>query len=241
MQRIAIIPARSGSQRIARKNVKNFLGKPILAYPIEAALASKMFDTVMVSTDDTEIAELAIQLGASVPFMRSSKNADHFATTADVLLEVLINYHGRGEQYDYTCCLYPTAPFTSVQHLQNAFEHLQEGQYDCVFPVLEFDYPIQRALKMEEGKVSMFQPEHLNTRSQDLTPAFHDSGQFYWLNTSTFLHKKQIWTDHTGAIELSPMDAHDIDTEKDWQIAEFKYALNAQQKHPQRNIYSSNP
>jgi pseudaminic acid CMP-transferase len=241
MQRIAIIPARSGSQRIPRKNVKNFLGKPILAYPIEVALQSKMFDTVMVSTDDIEIAELAIKLGASVPFMRSSKNADHFASTADVLLEVLFNYLEREQQFDYTCCLYPTAPFTSVQHLQDAFHHLEQGQFDSVFPVLEFDYPIQRALKMVDGKVSMFQPAHLNSRSQDLTPAFHDSGQFYWLNTHNFLRKKQIWTDCTGAIVLSAMDAHDIDTEKDWEIAEFKYALNAQQNKKPTTIYSSKP
>ncbi|MEM8906778.1 MAG: pseudaminic acid cytidylyltransferase [Bacteroidota bacterium] len=226
MQRIAIIPARSGSQRIPKKNIKSFLGKPILAYSIEVAQQSGMFDTIMVSTDDVEIAAYAVEMGVSVPFLRSSKNADHHATTADVLLEVLQTYQQRGEIFDYACCLYPTAPFTTTQHLQAAFQQLKVHQFDCVFPVLSYDYPIQRALKMEDGKVTLFDPKFLNSRSQDLTPAFHDSGQFYWMNTKAFLEKQQLWTDNTGAILLSQMEVHDIDTEKDWRIAEFKYSLN---------------
>lgn len=228
MRRIAIIPARGGSQRIPSKNIKLFLGKPILEYSIDVALNSGLFDTVMVSTDNIEICEYALRMGASVPFLRSRKNADNFATTTNVLFEVLNKFRQKNEKYDYACCLYPTAPFTTVQHLEKAFHHLCINNFDCVFPVLNFNYPIQRALTLKDKKIRLIRQEHLNTRSQDLPETYHDAGQFYWFNTKVFLDQQKLWTDNTGVIQLSQMEAHDIDTEEDWRIAEFKYALNHQ-------------
>ena len=228
MRRIAIIPARGGSQRIPRKNIKPFLGKPILEYSIEVAQNSGMFDTIMVSTDDMEICEFALKMGVSVPFLRSPKNSDNYATTTSVLYEVLNKFQQKNQVFDYACCLYPTAPFTTVQQLEKAFHHLFANDFDCVFPVLNFNYPIQRALTIENQKIQLIQKEHLNTRSQDLQETCHDAGQFYWFNTAVFLKQQKLWTDNTGVIQLSQMEAHDIDTEEDWRIAEFKYALKHQ-------------
>lgn len=225
MRCLAIIPARGGSKRIPHKNIKMFLNKPILSYPVQMALESGFFDEVMVSTDDPEIAKSAVKLGAKVPFMRSLANADDFATTVDVILEVVNKYQEQGEYFNYICCLYPTAPFVTTHQLERAFMSMKEQDYDSVLPVMKFGYPIQRALKLNDGKISLFQPEHLNSRSQDLEMAYHDCGQFYWLNTDRFLAKKRLWTDNTGAIVLEEMEAHDIDTEEDWKVAEFKYKM----------------
>lgn len=227
MKKVAIIPARGGSKRIPRKNIKLFLGKPIIAYSIEAAFKSNLFEEVMVSTDDEEIANLARQLGANVPFMRSAKNADDFATTVDVLLEVIQSYEKRGRSFAYGCCIYPTAPFVSADLLKKAYDKLIAQELDTVFPVLKYSFPIQRALRINpEQKVEMWQPEHLTTRSQDLEPAFHDAGQFYWFQTAALSREQQLLTDNTGGILLSEMDAHDIDNMEDWQVAAFKYQMN---------------
>ena len=215
MSSIAIIPARGGSKRIPRKNIRDFLGKPIIAYSIEAAKASGLFEEVMVSTDDEEIAEVARQYGAQVPFLRSSENADDYATTADVLLEVLAEYTNRGRHFTYACCIYPTAPFVTRHSLDASFELLHTHQYDSVFPVLRFSYPPQRGVFLRQGKVSMVYPEHLNTRSQDLEPVYHDSGQFSWFRIKSFLAAKQIITDNTGGFLIGEMEACDIDTEED--------------------------
>jgi pseudaminic acid cytidylyltransferase len=226
MKRLAIIPARGGSKRIPRKNIKNFLGKPIIAYSIEAALKSGLFDEVMVSTDDAEIAEIAKKFGAKVPFLRSAKNADDFATTADVLVEVLETYNAQNQAFDTMCCIYSTAPFITSERLQEGCELLETKKYSTVLPVLKFSFPIQRAVSLDTvNKVAFFQPEYQLTRSQDLTAAFHDSGQFYWLSVSSFVETKKIWTDNTGAIILTEMEVQDIDTLEDWEIAEFKYKL----------------
>jgi len=224
MNNIAIIPARGGSKRIPRKNIKLFLGKPIIAYSIEAAFKSDLFKEVMVSTDDEEIATLARQLGAKVPFMRSAENADDFATTVDVLLEVIQIYKERGKSYDYGCCIYPTAPFVSADLLKRAYDKLVTEKLDTVFPVLKYSFPIQRALRINpEQKVEMWQSGHLTTRSQDLEPAYHDAGQFYWFQTAALCNKQQLLTDNTGGMLLSEMDAHDIDNLEDWGLAELKY------------------
>lgn len=224
MKTVAIIPARGGSKRIPRKNIKPFLGKPIIAYSIEAALTSKLFDEVMVSTDDDEIAEIAMQYGAKVPFIRSNENADDFSTTVDVLLEVLKEYKNQNKYYDIGCCIYPTAPFTTPDKLKSAKALMDSGGYDTVFPVLPYSFPIQRAIKInQEKRVEMFQPEHLNSRSQDLESAYHDSGQFYWFSINNFKEKGKLWTDNSGVVVLSEMEAHDIDTLEDWKVAEFKY------------------
>lgn len=225
MKPLAIIPARGGSKRIPRKNIKNFLGKPIIAYSIEAALRSGLFEEVMVSTDDAEIAAVARQYGAQVPFLRSAATADDVATTADVLLEVIGKYEALGKHFEYACCLYPTAPLIETDAIKEAFALLQTHTYDSVFPVLQYSYPIWRSLKIEAGKASMNWPEHLHSRSQDLPPAYHDAGQFYWFRVAAFSESKQLFTANSGAVVLSELAVQDIDSETDWQLAELKYKL----------------
>ncbi|MCC9137757.1 pseudaminic acid cytidylyltransferase [Pontibacter silvestris] len=233
MKKIAIIPARGGSKRIPRKNIKPFLGKPIIAYSIEAAVHSGLFDEVMVSTDDKEIAEISKCFGASVPFFRSTASSNDFATTADVLTEVLEQYKNKGNTYDYGCCLYPTAPLINQQTLHKAQDLLLQKQYNCVFPVVKFSYPIWRSLKLENGKAEMNWPEHLNTRSQDLPPAYHDAGQFYWFHVDTFLQNKTIIGSNAGAVELDETEVQDIDNLTDWKLAELKYQLSHERQKDQ--------
>lgn len=225
MPNICIIPARGGSKRIPQKNIKEFLGKSIIAYSIEAAINSGLFDEVMVSTDDTEIAKIAIQYGASVPFMRSDKTANDFATTFDVIQEVLQEYELLNKKFDFTCCIYACAPFVTNEKLINSFQVLQENKFDSVFPIMPYGFPIQRALRKEEDKVSFFYPEFSLSRSQDLEKSFHDAGQFYWMNTAVCLEKKQILTNNSGSIVLSELDGQDIDNEVDWKLAELKFRL----------------
>ena len=225
MANIAIITARGGSKRIPRKNIKDFLGKPIIAYSIEASLQSGIFQEVMVSTDDAEIAEVAQRYGAKVPFMRSAKNSDDFATTADVLVEVLENYEKLGKQFQYACCLYPTAPFVTNEKLQKAFDLLIERQADSVIPVVAFSYPIWRSLKIENGKLQMNFPENLNKRSQDLPVAYHDVGQFYFFDVKKFLATKRLFSDFSVPLCISELEMQDIDNEIDWKLAELKYKL----------------
>lgn len=225
MKTIAIIPARGGSKRIPRKNIKDFLGKPIIAYSIRTALESGLFDEVMVSTDDAEIAEVATKLGANVPFLRSEAASDDFATTAAVLTEVLYNYKAIGKQFAFGCCIYPTAPLLKASALKEAYQQLQNENIDTVFPVLKYSYPIWRSLKIEAGKVGLNWPEHLNSRSQDLPAAYHDAGQFYWFKTDRLLNTGKLFTDNSGAIELDELEVQDIDNETDWKLAELKYKL----------------
>ena len=226
MKKLAIIPARGGSKRIPKKNIKYFLGKPIIAYSIESAIDSHLFDEVIVSTDDKDIAEIAIRYGAKVPFFRSLKNSDDHATTIDVIEEVLNKYKYLSKFFDYTCCIYPCAPFISVKNLQKSFLKLQLNDYDCVFPIVRFSYPIQRAVKINQSdSIVMFQPEYMQTRSQDLEASFHDAGQFYFMNTARIIRSRNLWTDNTGYIELSDMESQDIDTIADWKLAEIKYKL----------------
>ena len=224
MKGLAIIPARGGSKRIPRKNIRPFLGQPIMAYSIIAALESKLFSEVMVSTEDEEMAEVAVAYGASFPFRRSEKNADDYATTLDVIREVLDQYADKGQNFDAVCCIYATAPFVSSQLLQDSYERFVAGGFDSLFPVLRYDFPIQRAMRRDaQGRVSMLQPAHLTTRSQDLEPTYHDCGMFYWLKPDVVLPKNKLWTNNSGSIVLSSMEAHDIDTVEDWAMAELKY------------------
>jgi N-acylneuraminate cytidylyltransferase len=225
MKNLAIITARGGSKRIPRKNIKDFLGKPIIAYSIETALKSGLFDEVMVSTDDNEIAEVAKKYGAKVPFFRSAETSNDFAGTSDVIIEVLQEYTKFGQKFENACCIYPTAPFISIDTLKNAFNILIDNKFDSVFPVCAFSYPVQRALKMENSKFSMIAPENLNKRSQDLMKTYHDAGQFYWLNVEKFLQKRIIMSDNAGAIVLDELQVQDIDNETDWKLAELKYKL----------------
>jgi pseudaminic acid cytidylyltransferase len=231
MKKLAIIPARGGSKRILRKNIKFFLGKPIIAYSIEAALKSNLFDEVMVSTDDEEIREVALKYGAKVPFLRSDKNANDYATTVDVLKEVLETYKRQEKIFDYFVCIYPTAPFVSENLLTKAFDKLLKNKLDCVFSVLKYGFPIQRAMKINErDKIEMIDGSKINTRSQDLQPSFHDAGQFYALNVNSFLQKQKLWTNNTGCLEINELEAQDIDTETDWKLAELKYKLLSDEK-----------
>lgn len=225
MSTIAIIPARGGSKRIPRKNIRPFLGKPIVAYVIDAGLQSGLFSDVMVSTDDAEIADVARQYGASVPFLRGAQTAGDLATTADVLREVLGQYEQRGQVFDYACCLYPTAPFVTPDLLRLAFSTLTGRNFDTVYPVQRFSFPIQRAVRLVDGRVDWLQPEHALTRSQDLEPAYHDAGQFYFFDVTAFQRNHRLITDNSGGVVIAEMDAHDIDTEEDWRVAEYKYRL----------------
>lgn len=223
--RLALIAARGGSKRIPRKNIRPFLGKPIIAYSIEAALESNCFDEVMTSTDDEEIAEIARHYGSTVPFMRSPATSHDYATTAAVITEVLQEYAARFRVVNIACCLYSTAPFVSALTLRSAHDLLESNpQFSGVIPVARFSYPIQRALRLRDQCVELFQPEHLLSRSQDLEPAYHDAGQFYWVRAPRFLSEPSLMTATTAALVLPESQVQDIDTEDDWLAAERKFA-----------------
>lgn len=225
MKTLAMITARGGSKRIPRKNIKEFNGKPIIAYSIEAALGSGVFDEVMVSTDDEEIAEIARNYGAKVPFLRSEKTSNDFATTTDVIEEVLETYRERGEEYDIFCCIYPTAPFITSKRLKDAVEELSRSDADSLIPVVRFSYPPQRAMEVHNGRLVFRQPENLKKRSQDLEPHFHDAGQFYVVRSESFFKNHGIMVGDILPMELSELEVQDIDNEVDWKLAELKYNL----------------
>lgn len=225
MKAIAIIPARGGSKRIPRKNVKDFLGKPLIAYSTQAALDSKLFDEVMVSTDDNEIAEISKKFGVSIPFLRSDKTSDDFATTADVLLEVINEYKKHDKEFDYLCCIYPTAPFITAEKLIKSFHSFNEANADSLISVVKFSYPVQRALKIKNKKLKFYFQENINKRSQDLEIAYQDAGQFYWIKTEVLLKQNSLITQNTVAFEISELEAQDIDNEIDWKLAELKFML----------------
>ena len=229
MKRLAIITARGGSKRIPRKNIKEFCGKPIIAYSIEAALQSGVFDEVMVSTDDEEIAEIAVKYGAKVPFYRSEATANDFVTTNDVIWEVLEEYEKRGEVFDAFCCMYPTAPFLKAERLSAAMDLLMNSDADKVFPVVEFSFPPLRGLIIEEGKLVFKYPEYMYARSQDLEKHYHDAGQFYCFKTADYKATKSFWTGNIKPIVLSELEVQDIDTQTDWEIAEMKWKILNQQ------------
>lgn len=219
---IAIITARGGSKRIPRKNVKPFCGRPMISYPIDAALQSGLFEEVMVSTDDEEIAQTARDCGAKVPFMRSEENAGDYASTDDVLLEVLSAYRAQGREFETFCCLYPTAPFVTAEKLQRAMALLERA--DSVMPVTAFSFPPQRCMVINEaGELRMKWPEHARTRSQDLEPYYHDCGQFYCCRTAPFMEYGTTDLPHMVPMILSELEVQDIDNEDDWAIAELKY------------------
>lgn len=225
MKRLCIIPARGGSKRIPRKNIKPFMGKPIIAYSIEAALNSGDFDEVMVSTDDEEIADVARQYGASVPFMRSAETSNDYATTVDVLLEVVNKYKEQGKSFDVICCLYSTAPFVTSERLKEAASQISDN-VDACFTIVQYSYPIQRSLRINESEyVEMKFPEHLKSRTQDLEKVYHDAGQFYFVKTDALIHEKTVWCKRTAPLVLSELEVQDLDTLTDWQLAEMKYQL----------------
>lgn len=225
MKKLAIITARGGSKRIPRKNIKDFLGKPIIAYSIEAALASGEFDEVMVSTDDEEIASIAREYGAKVPFLRSEKTSNDFASTTDVIIEVLDEYKKRGTDYEIAACIYPTAPFVTGDKLKTAVKKLEESDADTLIPVVNFSYPPQRALVINDGKLIFRKPEYMQSRSQDLEPWYHDVGQFYLLRTEAFRKNLALMAGNILPLVVSELEVQDIDNETDWKIAEMKYKI----------------
>lgn len=224
MKNIAIIPARGGSKRIPRKNIKSFMGKPIIAYSIEAALQSGLFEEVMVSTDDDEIAGIARECGAKVPFMRSAETSNDYAGTADVILEVLEMYEMLGRKFDTVCCIYPTAPFVTPDRLTEAYSKLTKG-IDSVFTCVAYSYPVQRSLHIVDERISLVYPEYATSRSQDLEPFYHDAGQFYVIRTTAFNQEKTFWGQNTVGLILSELEVQDLDTLTDWTLAEMKYKL----------------
>lgn len=227
---VAIITARGGSKRIPRKNIKEFLGKPIIAYSIKAAIDSGIFDEVMVSTDDEEIAGIAKQAGAKVPFMRSVDAANDYATTTDVIGEVLKQYKEIGLEFEYACCIYPTAPFVTKELLLQAQKLVEKEGADSCFPVIQFSFPPQRGMIIENGIAKYKYPEYQFTRSQDLEGMYHDSGQFYYFDVKKFEETGKMLGDAIKPIVISEMEAQDIDNEDDWKIAELKYKMLQESK-----------
>ncbi|CAE6881421.1 Cytidylyltransferase [Vibrio sp. B1REV9] len=224
--KVAIIPARGGSKRIPRKNIKAFHGKPMIAYSIEAAIASGCFDKVIVSTDDEEIAAVARAHGAEVPFLRPAEISDDYATTMDVMAHAIHWCQNDGWDVEAVCCLYATAPFVLPEDLQRGYALLRDTGAQFVFSATSFPFPIQRAIKLDEfGSVSMFSPENEQVRSQDLEEAYHDAGQFYWGKTSAFLARLSMFSPHSKAVLLPRNRVQDIDTPEDWELAEALFSV----------------
>ena len=221
MSNLAIIPARGGSKRIPKKNIKEFLGNPIIKYSID----SKLFDEVMVSTDDFEIANIALEMGANVPFMRSKDNSNDFASTFDVILEVVNKYNDLGFTFENICCIYPCAPLLTVDIINEGYLTLINNEFDSVFPVIQYSTPINRAFKIDGNRVLMNNSKYVNSRSQDLEKFYYDSGQFYWMKWAKICFENKIFTNNSGAVILNEIQAQDIDHPTDWQIAELKYKL----------------
>lgn len=202
------------------------MGQPIIAYPLNIANQSDVFDEVMVSTDDEEIADIGKLMGASIPFMRSITNASDTATTVDVLLEVLTHYQKKGINFSHACCIYPTSPLISTYALKAAYQKMIKHNFDSVIPVTKFSYPIDRALSIEQnGTLRMSMAKNKNTRTQDLPENYHDAGQFYWFDVKKLMKNKSLFTENTGAIILQEQNVQDIDTETDWKLAEMKFKL----------------
>lgn len=222
---IAIIPARAGSKRITRKNIKSFCGKPIISYSIETAKKSKMFDKIIVSTDSKEIADISKYYGAEVPFLRPKSISDDFSTISDVMLhatEYLKNEYG--ETIQTVCCIFPTAPLLKNEDLLKGYKIFSDGKWAFVFAATNFSYPIQRSFKKNiSGSITMFYPEYYNSRSQDLEEGYHDAGLFYFGSTESWINKNNIFSENSSIILIPKFRVQDIDNPEDWLIAEKKF------------------
>lgn len=222
--RVAIIPARGGSKRIPRKNIKNFCGKPMIARSIEAAKASGCFDKIVVSTDDQEIADIARQWGAEVPFMRPPELSDDYTGTIPVIRHAIQWLETYEAKVDYACCIYATAPFVSASDLQAGWKLINASDHDYAFSVTSYAFPIQRAIRItQQGRVAMFNPEHFTTRSQDLEEAWHDAGQFYWGTAEAWCEERAIFDEGSVPVKLPRHRVQDIDTPEDWIRAEWLF------------------
>lgn len=223
---IAIIPARGGSKRIPRKNIKEFCGQPMIAWPIQAAIESKCFDRIIVSTDDSEIAEVAKTYGAETPFVRPPELSNDHAGTIPVIAHAIEWIKSSGCMVENACCIYATAPFVLATDLQKGWSLLTSSNSDYTFSVTSFPFPIQRAIRItSENRIQMFQPEHFNTRSQDLEEAWHDAGQFYWGKAEAWLSQKQVFSETAAPVKLPRYRVQDIDTSEDWQRAEYLFEI----------------
>lgn len=221
---IAVIPARGGSKRIPRKNIRPFCGKPMLAWSVEAALEAGCFDQVIVSTDDREIAAIARDSGAQVPFLRNPNLADDHTGTDAVVVDAIATLQQEGVRPDLVCCIYATAPFINAERILKGLQAMQTKSCEFAFSVTSFPFPVQRALRItDSGRTSMLQPEHLSTRSQDLEPAYHDAGQFYWGRCDAWLNQRPVFGESSVPIEIPRTQVQDIDTEEDWQRAQWLF------------------
>ena len=221
---LCVIPARGGSKRIPRKNIKVFCGKPLIVWSIEKAIESKCFEEIIVSTDDLEIADLAKTYGVKVPFIRPAELSNDFTETSKVISHAIKWQIKNSELPSRVCCIYASAPFIQTKDLRYGLNKLQNNDVDYVFPVTSYAYPVQRSLRItSERRIEMFQPEHHNSRSQDLEEAWHDAGQFYWGKVSAWLDEKPIISKNTIPMYLPRYRVHDIDTNEDWQAAELMF------------------
>ena len=225
LKRICIIPARGGSKRIPRKNIKPFLGEPIISYSIKSAIESNLFDEVMVSTDDYEIANISVSYGAKIPFLRSKKNSDDFATTYQVLDEVISEYNNINMRFDHICCIYPTAPLTTPSLLSEGYKLFLKNSCKYLIPIVEYSHPIQRSYIQNKKYLELLYPENKNKRTQDLEKTYHDAGQFYWIDLKSMLKKGSLFSEKVCGFKISNNQFHDIDTIEDWEIAEIKYKM----------------
>lgn len=221
---LAIIPARGGSKRIPRKNIKLFCGKPIISYSIDCLKKTNLFDRIIVSTDDKKIADISIEFGAEIPFMRPRKLADDYTTTIDVIKHAIQWFNEKDKIFNNVCCLYPTAPFVRPKYLLDGYHLLQSTDISFVFPVATFPSSIFRALKRtEDNRLKMIWPEHINTRTQDLPETYHDAGQFYWGEANAFIRNNAIIKEQSSPIIIPRYLAQDIDTKEDWEQAELLF------------------
>ena len=228
---LCVIPARGGSKRIPRKNIKEFCGKPMIAWSIEAAINSKCFDRIIVSTDDEEIGSVAERFGAEIPFWRPAQLSGDYTGTTAVLAHAIDWQNTHGEEAVNVCCLYATAPFVTPDNLVEGLNLLTAADADYAFSVTSYGFPIQRAIRITSGnRVEMFQPEHFNTRSQDLEEAWHDAGQFYWGKSSAWLENKSVFDLSSVPLILSRHQAQDIDTPEDWERAQLMFDVRRSKK-----------
>ena len=229
--KIAVIPARSGSKRIPGKNIRDFCGKPIIAYSIEQAINSGLFDRVIVSTDDEEIAIVARNYGADTPFIRPPDISDDFTGTNAVVKHAIEWFQQQGQVIEFACCIYATAPFVQARYLQEGYEKLVKSNCSFAFSVTSYAFPIQRAIRINtQGEVDAIWPENINTRSQDLEDTFHDAGQFYWGTSAAFLQDQVIFSTDSIPVIVPRFLVQDIDTEEDWFRAELMFKASLDQK-----------
>lgn len=221
---IAIIPARGGSKRIPRKNIKQFNGKPMISWPIEMALRSGLFDHIIVSTDDKEIADISIKFGAEVPFIRPPELSDDYCNTEEVIVHAISWMKSKKWDLDFICCIYPTSVFFNLDELQKGYDAIKNGDWAYAFSVTDFEYPIFRSFKEHsDGGVEMFYPENFEKRSQDLPEALHDAGQFYWGNPDAWIKNLLFFDRHSFPVKIARWKVQDIDTKDDWKRAEFLF------------------